>query len=303
MLMKPYQIPKKLQRGDAIGILATARKITANELIPALKWIEKQGFNAVLGQTIGLSYGQFAGTPEQRAKDFQQMLEAPHIKALWCARGGYGTAQMLDQVDFSPLQENPKWIIGYSDITALHSHVHTMGVATVHATMPINLVENTPEALTSLLQVLQGQKTHYHWYDSQQHHPKQTLEGVLVGGNLSVLYSLLGSPSDIDTAGKFLLLEDVDEYLYHIDRMLLNLKRNGKLKELKGLLVGSFTQMHDNTSPYGKTVAEIILENCKEYHFPVVFDVPLGHINDNRAFILGKTIQLTTEANYCQLQM
>lgn len=303
MLMKTYQIPKNLQQGDAIGILSTARKITVDELNPAIKWVEKQGFNAVLGRTLTLTDGQFAGTAEQRAEDFQRMLENPNIKAIWCARGGYGTAQILDQIDFSPLRKNPKWVIGYSDVTALHSHIHNMGLATLHATMPINILENTPQALSSLLNVLCGQPNHYQWEDTQSTHTKQVLEGIVVGGNLSLLYSLLGSPSDIDTNGKILLLEDLDEYLYHIDRMMLNLKRNGKLKKLKALLVGSFTKMHDNACPYGKTVAEIILENTKDYDFPIVFDVPSGHIHDNRAFILGKKIKLCTDGKDCQILM
>lgn len=271
-----------------IGILSTARKISQQELSPAIQWLEKHRYRFVLGETIGASADQFAGDDTLRAKDLQEMINAPDIDIIWCARGGYGTARILDRVDFSSLLKRNKIIVGYSDVTALHAHLNTLNIPSIHATMPINVADNSTAALESLQQLWEGKTNHYTWEDTVCTHQLQTIEGEIVGGNLSVLYSILGSASNLQTDNKILFIEDLDEYLYHIDRMILNLKRNGYFSHLKALVIGAMTQMHDNAVPFGKTTQEIILSHTESLGFPVIFGFPAGHIPDNRAILLGE---------------
>jgi muramoyltetrapeptide carboxypeptidase len=283
--------PNYLQKGDTVAIVSTARKISSDQIIAAIKLLEKWGLNVVIGNTIGLEDYQFAGNDEARINDFQQLLNNPKVKAIWCARGGYGTVRLIDQLDFTEFKKRPKWIIGYSDITVLHSHIHNLGIATLHATMPINIEKNSKESLETLKKSLFGKNLTYE-IPADEKSKSGNATGELVGGNLSVLYSLLGSKSSIKTDGKMLFIEDLDEYLYHIDRMLMNLKRNGYFSNLKGLIVGGMTDMHDNEIPFGKTAEEIILDIVLEYDFPVVFNFPAGHLDDNCALILGRKVTL-----------
>ncbi len=283
--------PSYLQKGDTVAIVSTARKITSDKIIPAIKLLEKWGLHVVIGETIGSEENQFAASDEKRIADFQQMLDNPKVKAIWCARGGYGTVRIVDKLDFSTFKKHPKWIIGYSDITVLHSQVHNFGIETLHATMPINVEKNSKEALETLKKALFGKKLIYE-IPADEKNKMGSATGALVGGNLSVLYSMLGSDSAIKTDGKILFMEDLDEYLYHIDRMCMNLKRNGYFTHLKGLIVGGMTDMRDNEIPFGKTAEEIILDCVSEYHFPVVFNFPAGHIDDNRTLILGRKVNL-----------
>jgi muramoyltetrapeptide carboxypeptidase len=288
--------PSYLNKGDTIAIVSTARKISKEEITPAIKLLKSWGLKVVTGKTIALEDHQFAGTDAQRTTDFQLMLDSKNIKAIWCARGGYGTVRIIDKLDFSSFLKNPIWIIGYSDITVLHSHIHNLGVQSLHATMPINVLKNTENSLISLKNVLFGEKESKN-FDFSKHNWLGKSEGILVGGNLSILYSLLGSKSNIDIDGKILFIEDLDEYLYHIDRMMLALKRNGYFENLKGLIVGGMTQMHDNTIPFGKTAEDIILDNIREYDFPVCFNFPAGHLDDNTALILGSKVKLEVNEN------
>jgi muramoyltetrapeptide carboxypeptidase len=283
--------PNYLKKGDTVAIVSTARKISSDQIIAAIKLLEKWGLNVVIGNTIGLEDHQFAGNDVARINDFQQMLNNPKVKAIWCARGGYGTVRLIDQLDFAEFKKRPKWIIGYSDITVLHSHIHNLGIATLHATMPINIEKNSKESLETLKKSLFGKNLAYE-IPADEKNKSGNATGELVGGNLSVLYSLLGSKSSIKTDGKILFIEDLDEYLYHIDRMLMNLKRNGYFSNLKGLIVGGMTNMHHNEIPFGKTAEEIILDIVSEFDFPVVFNFPAGHLDDNRALILGRTVEL-----------
>ncbi|MDP2069488.1 MAG: LD-carboxypeptidase [Lutibacter sp.] len=283
--------PNYLKKGDTVAIVSTARKISSDQIIAAIKLLEKWGLNVVIGNTIGLEENQFAGNDEARINDFQQLLNNPKVKAIWCARGGYGTIRLIDQLNFAEFKKRPKWIIGYSDITVLHSHIHNLGIETLHATMPINIEKNSKESLETLKKSLFGKNLAYE-IPADKKNKSGNATGELVGGNLSVLYSLLGSKSSIKTDGKILFIEDLDEYLYHIDRMLMNLKRNGYFSNLKGLIVGGMTDMHDNEIPFGKTAEEIILDCVAEYDFPVVFNFPAGHLDDNRALILGRKITL-----------
>ncbi|CAI8214508.1 MAG: putative murein peptide carboxypeptidase [Cryomorphaceae bacterium] len=279
-------IPEKLVVGDKIGIISTARKITIEELKPPIKTLESWGLKVVLGANLFQEDDQFSGTVDQRTNDLQIMIDDNSIKAILCARGGYGTVQIIDAINFTNLKKNSKWIVGYSDATVLHSHLNNLGMASLHATMPINFEGNTNESLWSLKNALFGNLNNVEC----KAHPLNKfgkIEGDVVGGNLSILYSLLGSSSDIDTIGKILFIEDLDEYLYHIDRMMMNLKRNGIFGNLKGLIIGGMSDMNDNSIPFGKTAEQIILDYTKGYDFPICFGFPAGHLADNRCLILG----------------
>ncbi len=296
--------PNILQKGDTVAIVSTARKISKEELNPALKLLESWGLKYKLGKTIGAEENQFAGNDELRAADFQQMLDDPKIKAIWCARGGYGTVRIIDKLDFSKFKKNPKWILGYSDVTVLHSHIHNFGIETLHAQMPLDIEKKTPETAESIRKVLFGEdyKIEVESSGSLTSAEAQTVNGILVGGNLSVLYSLCGSASEMKTDGKILFIEDLDEMLYHIDRMLMNLKRKGYLKNLKALIIGGMTEMKDNKVYFGKTAEEIIIDLVKEYNYPVITNFPAGHIKDNRALILGREIKINIEPLHIKIQ-
>jgi muramoyltetrapeptide carboxypeptidase len=283
--------PSYLQKGDTVAIVSTARKITSDKIISAIKLLEKWGLQVIIGETIGSEENQFSASDEKRIADFQLMLDNPKVKAIWCARGGYGTVRLVDKLDFSAFKKQPKWIVGYSDITVLHSHIHNFGIETLHATMPINLENNSKQSIETLKKSLFGKNLSYE-IPADEKNKSGNASGELVGGNLSVLYSLLGSHSSINTDGKILFIEDLDEYLYHIDRMCINLKRNGYFENLKGLVVGGMTDMHDNDIPFGKTAEEIILDCVSEYDFPVIFNFPAGHLDDNRTMIFGRKVTL-----------
>jgi len=293
--------PVYLQKGDSVAIVSTARKISSDKIIPAIKLLENWGLNVIIGETIGSEENQFAASDEKRIADFQQMLDNPKVKAIWCARGGYGTVRLIDKLDFSAFKKHPKWIIGYSDITVLHSQFHNFGVETLHATMPINIENSSQQAIETLKNSLFGKSLFYE-IPADEKNKSGKASGEIVGGNLSVLYSLLGSKSAIKTADKILFIEDLDEYLYHIDRMCMNLKRNGYFTHLKGLVVGGMSDMHDNEIPFGKTAEEIILDCVLEYDFPVVFNFPAGHLDDNRALILGRKIELNVSPEITTLK-
>jgi muramoyltetrapeptide carboxypeptidase len=283
--------PARLQKGDTIAILATARKNIDDNLKPALDLLHSWGLEAVIGSSIGLDDNQLAGTDAQRAADFQAQLDNPNIKAIWCVRGGYGTIRMIDLLDFTQFKENPKWIIGFSDVTVLHNHLNTMGFKSIHGIMPISVPKASPQAIESLRKSLFGEKITYE-IDPFVMNRFGTASGELVGGNLSILYSVLGSPSAIDCTDKILFLEDLDEYLYHIDRMMMNLKRNGCLESIKGIVVGSMTKMKDNDIPWGKNALEIIADVTQKYNIPVLYNFPAGHIQDNRALIMGSKVTI-----------
>jgi len=288
--------PPSLKKGDTIGLVAPARKISEPELTEAVKIIESRGFRVAKSPHLFASENQFAGTDEQRAADIQQMLENREVKAVFAVRGGYGSVRIVDRIDFRSLLLNPKWMVGYSDFTIFHNHLVNLGLQSLHATMPLNFAGNTPEALDSLFDVLKGEKPQYN-FNGHPLNRKGVARGILVGGNLSVLYSLMGSRSFPDTAGKILFLEDLDEYLYHIDRMMMALKRAGVLANLAGLVVGGMTEMNDNTIPFGKTAEEIIRESVAEYNFPVSFGFPAGHFADNRTLIMGASVCLEVTEN------
>jgi muramoyltetrapeptide carboxypeptidase len=296
---------KPLKPGDTIAIAATARKITAAEVVPAIQLFESWGLNVVLADNIDAAYHQFAGTDAQRIQAFQKLINNPAIDAIICARGGYGTVRIIDEIDFSPLLQHPKWVIGYSDITVLHSKLHNLGVPTLHATMPINM---QPDKI-DLQSVLALQQTLFDGVcpsitvAAHQLNITGTASAPLVGGNLSVLYSQLGSDTDIDTVGKILFLEDLDEYLYHLDRMMVALKRSGKLTHLAGLIVGGMSDMKDNTIPFGSTPYEIIYHHTKEYGYPIAMGLQAGHEAINLPLMLGSVYMLSVDVHESKLKM
>jgi muramoyltetrapeptide carboxypeptidase len=285
--------PAYLKKGDKIGVIAPARKISKAELEYAVGLFNSWGLEVVFGKNLFNEEHQFSGSDEERASDLQEMLNDHSINAVISARGGYGTIRIIDKIDWTAFRKQPKWIIGYSDITVLHSHIHNCGIETLHATMPVNFSKNS-EATETLRKALFGEKLSYE-VESHPLNRKGNAEGQLVGGNLSLLYALTGSISDIDTTDKILFIEDLDEYLYHVDRMMMNLKRSGKLSGLAGLIVGGMTDMKDNSIPFGKTAEEIIMDAVKEYDYPVCFNFPAGHVDRNLALIMGKELGLEVE--------
>jgi len=287
------QKPATLNKGDKIAIVTTARKTTIEELQAGIAIAESWGLEVVLGKSIGAEDNQFGGNDKLRAEDFQTQLDNPEIKAIWCARGGYGTIRIIDKLDFSKFQKNPKWIIGYSDVTVLHSHLHNLGIQTLHAQMPVDIENKSLEAQESIRKVLFDEDYSISFSTKNRLNREGNAEGVLVGGNLSMLYSMCGSPTSIDTKDKILFIEDLDEYLYHVDRMMQNLKRNGYFDSIKALLVGGMTEMNDNAIPFGHNAQEIVSQYMQDKNIPVVFDFPAGHIKNNLALPLGRKVQLS----------
>ncbi len=280
--------PPSLQKGDLIAFASPARSISSEELQTAIQFFEEKGYKVRLDIEVNAVFNQFAGDDEKRKAHFQSLLDDEQVKAIICSRGGYGSLRIIDKIDFKHFEKNLKWIVGYSDITVFHAHLLAQcSTESIHASMPVNFSTNSPEALSSLIDCLEGKSTDYL---IKQHALNRSgkATGRLIGGNLSLLYSLQGSGSFPDSSGNILFLEDLDEYLYHIDRMVLSLKRGGLFDAITGLIVGGMTEMKDNAKPFGKTAEEIILEHVGEYDFPVCFGFPAGHIDDNRALIMGR---------------
>jgi len=288
--------PPYLHPGDCIGIVAPARKISPKEVKPAIDFLETQGFRVAIGKNLFNKHFQFAGTDEERAADFQAFLDDPDIKAIWCARGGYGSVRIIDRLNFTDFKNHPKWICGYSDITVFHSHLHQLGISTLHCTMPVKIDRDDSDNMNNrtMIQALTGGVLAYTMPNFSMNRAG-TAVGELVGGNLSILYSLLGSASDVDTTGKILFIEDLDEHLYHVDRMMQALKRAGKLAGLAGLVVGTMEDMHnlDPNNPFGQTAEEIVAACCAEYGYPVCYQFPTGHGEHNVALKLGAKVTLS----------
>lgn len=283
--------PQFLRSGDKIALVAPARKISHDEISKAVSIIEQRGFEAVFDERLFAEYNQYAGDDTLRACVLQEQLDDAEIKAILFVRGGYGGLRIVDKLCFEKFIKHPKWIVGYSDSTVFHGRIQSIGFESLHATMPINFETNTPEAIDSLFAVLSGKSIEYR-FENHELNRTGTAEAPLVGGNLSVLYSMLGSDIFPETNNRILFIEDLDEYLYHIDRMMLALKRAGVFENLAALVVGGMTAMHDNAVPFGKTVEQIIAEHISDYRFPVCFGFPAGHFGNNKAFVLGAKTRL-----------
>jgi muramoyltetrapeptide carboxypeptidase len=286
-------IPNQLKIGDTIGILSTARKFTSEQLEFCVQLLNSWGFKVVIGASINAEEHQFAGADTLRAKNLQDFIDDPNINAILCARGGYGTMRIIDDIDFSKFINNPKWLCGFSDVTVLHQHLQTLGIASIHSSMPsLFPTDVNHTTLISLENALKGKELNYHVKISNDNLRMKNVEAEIIGGNLSLVYALQGSPSDIKTDGKILFIEDLDEYFYHIDRMMCSLDRAGKLKNLAALLVGGMTDMKDNSIPFGMNVPEIIHHYTKKYNYPVLFDFPAGHWKKNYAIRLGQVAKI-----------
>lgn len=289
--------PKELKLGDEIRIISTARAVDKSFVEFAQNYIEQRGFTVSLGENLFKVQNQFAGSDKERLFDLNEAIRDPKVRAIFCARGGYGTARILEGIDLDSLRKDPKWICGYSDITALLNHIFSMlGIIGAHSTMPVNFEQNSQDSLDTLFEILQGKLPTYSFNGTSDQIPGQST-GNLIGGNLSVLYSILGTKSLPDPKGKILFMEDLDEYLYHIDRMILNLKRSGFLSGLEGIILGGLTEMNDNSIPFGKDAQTIILEHCSELGIPVATNFPSGHFDRNLAWIHGKKIRLTAQSD------
>lgn len=294
-------IPPYLQPGDRIRIVSPAGKVQKDKVLPGIKLLQDEGYDVVVGKHVFDKHFQYAGTDLQRTADFQEAINDPDTKAIICARGGYGTVRIIEKIDFSPLLKNNKWIVGFSDITILHTVLNKLGLASIHGAMPGFFVENKKmtRSFLSLMKLISTGKSQF---DIKAHELNRngSCTGELVGGNLSLIYSLQGTPWQLETRGKILIIEDLTEYFYHLDRMMQNLRLAGQLKDLAGLIVGGFTEMKDNDSPFGKSAYEIIMDAVQDYHFPVFFDFPVGHIPKNLALILGSNYHLDV-AGSCKL--
>ncbi len=289
------KIPPYLQKGDTIGIVCPAGYMKAERVQTCITTLQEWGYQVKPGKTIGgESQTYFSGTDQERLTDLQQMIDDDEVKAVLCGRGGYGTGRIIDQLDFKKFSKQPKWIIGYSDITVLHSHLYSnYYISSIHSPMAgaFNDEGYKNEYVQSLKNVLEGKKIKY-IVSAHELNKKGEAVGELIGGNLSLLAHLVGTDSDIKTKGRILFIEDVGEQLYNIDRMLHQLKRSGKLSKLAGLIFGGFTESKDTERPFGKSIYEILSEIVKEYDFPVCYDFPVSHTDRNYALKIGAGYKL-----------
>lgn len=296
-MSKPNQLisPPLLEHGALVRIVAPAGKISTNKVYNAINGLYAAGYRVIAGTHVFDEFHQFAGTDEDRLDDLQEAFDDPECSAILMARGGYGLIRIIDKLNFAGFINHPKWVIGFSDITLMHTQLHLYGYQSIHAVMCAAFTpgENSPESLQTFFNTLQGNPLNYNF----KHHDlnrQGTCQGVLTGGNIAILCSSLGSSSDIDTSNKILFLEDVGEYLYRLDRMMYSLKRAGKLAKINGLLVGGLSSMKDGETAFGQEAAEIIYNAVAEYDYPVCFGFPAGHQFDNQALVFGNVVVMTS---------
>lgn len=282
--------PPYLQKGDCIGIVCPSGAMPVERVSECIRVLnEDWGFTTKVGKTVGNKFNYFSGTDEERLSDFQQMLDDDEVKAVLCARGGYGMGRIIDRIDFKKFKKQPKWIVGYSDITVMHSHLYSnYYISSLHSPMAgaFNDDGYKNEFVQSLQNALEGKKMKYQCLVHEFNRKGEAI-GELVGGNLALLAHLVGTDSDIKTRGRILFIEDVGEYLYNIDRMMYKLKRSGKLSKLAGLIIGGFTESKDTETPFGQAAYEIIRDIVKDYDYPVCFDFPVSHTDRNYALKIG----------------
>lgn len=298
------KIPPYLKKGDTIGITCPAGYMAKEKATTCIETLQRWGFDVMVGKTLGSnSNNYFSGTDEERMNELQAMLDDESIRAILFGRGGYGVSRIIDQLDFSRFKKKPKWIIGYSDITVLHAHLYSnYKIASIHAPMAaaFNNGEYNNKYIASLHKAMLGKKANYkcaaHKFNKQG-----IATGELIGGNLTLLVHLIGTPSDIKTKGKILFIEDIGELIYSTDRMLYQLKRSGKLDNLAGLIIGGFTDVKDTERPFGKTIEEVILDVVKEYDYPICFNFPVSHEKENYALKIGAMYELKVGKKIAQL--
>lgn len=295
--------PPSLYKGDKIRIVSPASRIKKEHVQPAVSWLEKKGYSVELGKYSFHEHFQFAGTLEQRLEDFQTALDDPETTVIICSRGGYGVVQLVVKLDFTMFKKHPKWIVGFSDVTVLHNCLHSMGFASIHGVMArsfLNESGNASNNLISLINLLTNKDSSYS-NTADSFNINGIAEGELVGGNLSVISSLMGTKFELEMKDKILFIEDINEYLYKIDRIMYQLKLSAKLETVKALIVGEFSDIKDNNTPFGKSVHEIISDAVKEYNFPVCFNFPAGHGIENLALLLGGKYSLNVQEKECKL--
>jgi muramoyltetrapeptide carboxypeptidase len=299
------KIPPYLQKGDCIGLVCPAGFMPVEKVSECIRVLnEEWGYTSKVGKSIGNQFHYFSGTDDERLHDFQRMLDDDEVKAVLCARGGYGLSRIIDRIDFSKFKKQPKWIIGFSDVTILHAHIYrNYYIATLHAPMANAFNDGgfQNEYVQSLKNALEGKKIKYQ-VPVHEYNRKGEGVGELVGGNLALLAHIVGSDSDLKTRGRILFIEDVGEYLYNIDRMMYQLMRSGKLDKLAGLIVGGFTGMKDTEQPFGQTAYEIIRDTVKEYDYPVCFGFPVSHEKENYALKVGVGYKLKVGKNKVVLE-
>lgn len=294
------QVPVSLQKGDLIALVAPAKAIEPEHVFFAKDFFEKEGFRVVISDNCLGEHHYFSGDEEQRLKDFQSALDNPEVKAIVCARGGYGCVQILDRIQWATQLQEPKWIVGFSDVTYFHQRMQRHGIASIHGTMPLNFQQNSPEALSTLIDCLKGNYPEIKW-NSAENNRFGEAKGVLVGGNLSILYALLGTDDQLDFEDTILYIEDVGEPIYAIDRMFYAFSKAGVLDKIKGLVVGGMTNLSDSAVPFGKSYEEVILSHFAYRRLPIAFGLPAGHLDDNRALTLGITTTLSVGKEHNRL--
>jgi len=292
--MKTLKIPAYLKEGDTVAIISPSGVVDRDVVLKAVEILKASGFKVVLGENVFRQNGCFAGSDQERLSDLQHATDDPVVRAVFCSRGGYGISRIIDRVDFSSLKKNPKWYVGFSDITVLHLWLNRLcGLVSLHAEMPLNYSnpKKTPESYTSVIKALKGEPETITWKSSRQ--ATVSVRGPLIGGNLSLIYSLTGTPAEPDTEGSVLFIEEVGEYYYHLDRMMTSLRLTGKLNNLAALIVGGMEKIEHGSVTYNKSAEEIILDIAGHYNYPIIFNFPAGHISDNRAVYMGREAVVT----------
>ena len=284
--------PPALNPGDLIYITAPAKITDPKTVFFAKEYLEKKGFKVLLSKNCFGNHYYFSGTDEERMLDFQFGIDHPDVRAILCARGGYGSIRLVDRINWANMLREPKWLIGFSDITVFHHRLNKLGVQSIHGSMPINFEKNTEAALKSLVNTLKGSWPQFLLPPNQSNKPGVAI-GNLIGGNLSIVYSMLGTDDQYDFEDSILFLEDVGEHYYQVERMIFALGKAGVFEKTKGLIIGGMTELEDTDPPLGRSIEEIILEQLRFSNMPVIFNFPAGHIEDNRAIVFGKKVQLT----------
>jgi muramoyltetrapeptide carboxypeptidase len=288
MITPPY-----LKPGDKVGIISTAKRTAPEEIAKGLDLLKSWQLQPVLGEHVHSTHGFFAGTDEERRADLQQMLDDASIKAIIFTKGAYGTMRIINDINFSGFTTNPKWIAGYSDITALHHHINGLGIETIHSVMLQGMNTANEATIETLRAALFGEQLTYTIATNPHNKNMQAISGELAGGNLSMLYAITEPELHDNVADKILFIEDIDEYLYHYDRMLQALRNRGKLTWVKGILVGEMIDIKESTIPFGQNDYDIPLHHTKDFNYPIYFGFPAGHSSDNRALIMGRNVSIT----------
>jgi muramoyltetrapeptide carboxypeptidase len=293
--------PPYLTKGDHVAIMCIAGKTNHHTIAYAVEQLQSWGLHVTISSTVGASQGSLGGPDSLRSSELQQLLDNPAIKAIFSARGGYGSTRIIDHINYSNYQQNPKWLIGFSDITALLSHANNLGIEAIHGPMPKMWANRgAKKALATLKKILMGKPLSYS-YKAEPNNLQGQAQGQLTGGNLCILAHCIGSASQAVTQGKILFIEEIDEPYYNIDRMLVQLKRAGMLAGLAALIVGQFTNITQTDNPFGQNLEQIILEHCAQYGYPIVFNFPAGHVAANYPLIMGRQAQLYADSHTVQL--